>query len=128
MAPYRLLTDHYIGGVYLQAGTTVTEGVEVPSGWLPSIATDPIDNDAINKFFAEGPRGQSDAEPNRSLGPWFSGTRWSGIGIGPPSSTGFVSALSFNSLALALPSVSTILERRSKTKHQKSIIQQQRKE
>ena len=63
MAQYRLLTDHYVGGSYLQAGSVVSDepNVELPSNWIPTPACDPIDEDAINKFFAAGPQDCAEA-------------------------------------------------------------------
>jgi hypothetical protein len=54
MAKYRLLADHYAGGALLQAGSTIVEGVDVPTGWAPTPYTEPLDQDAANKFFAQG--------------------------------------------------------------------------
>lgn len=57
MAKYRLLADHVVniaGGSLLQAGSIVTEGVEVPVGFIPTPYCDPLDQDGANKLFAAG--------------------------------------------------------------------------
>ena len=55
MAQYRLLTDHYIGR-YLEAGSTVRTGGELPSNWIPTPDVDPLDAAAIQAFWQAGPR------------------------------------------------------------------------
>lgn len=56
-ATYRLLVKHYLGGVYYEAGTIVHEGVEVPIGWVPTIATEPLNAAAIVSYWNAGPPG-----------------------------------------------------------------------
>jgi len=57
MAQYRLLTDHYIAGRYLEAGTVITTGIAgVPANWAPTPEVDPLDTDAIQAFWNAGPR------------------------------------------------------------------------
>jgi len=88
MAKYRALVDLYLpSGVYVQAGSIITDAglsPDVPPTWQPPTAVDPIDADAITKFWTAGPAGQSNAEPNRSLGPWFLGGRWTGVPVAAP--------------------------------------------
>ena len=88
MATYRALVDLYLpSGAYVQAGSTITDAglsPDVSAAWPPPIAVDPLDGDAISKFWAVGPRGQADAEPSRLLGPWWTGGRWTGVPISPP--------------------------------------------
>jgi hypothetical protein len=55
-AVYKLLLPHYVAGAYLDEGMTVTEGVQVPMGWVPTLAVDPLNNSAALAFFNAGPR------------------------------------------------------------------------
>jgi len=55
-AQYFLLQPHFINDVYLDAWSTVTEGVEVPTGWVPTLMVDPLNTAAVNAFYAAGPR------------------------------------------------------------------------
>jgi hypothetical protein len=68
MVSYVLLVPHYIGGAELPAGTLVTEGVQIPVGWIPTLAVDPQDSVAIQNYWNAGP--QDGAEPNRDFYPW----------------------------------------------------------
>jgi hypothetical protein len=54
---YRLLADHYLYGYYYKPNTVITEGTEVPSGWVPTLAVDPLNSRAITAFYGAGPRG-----------------------------------------------------------------------
>jgi len=59
MAAYRLLSDHYIGDRLLPAGSTqVTRDADpngnLPAGWTPTPSVDPIDQDAVDAFYALG--------------------------------------------------------------------------
>jgi hypothetical protein len=88
MAQYKLLTDHFIGGSVLEAGSVVTDtgpSAQLPANWVPTTAVDALDNDGISKFWTAGPAGQSTADPNRSLGPYFSGGHFVGVPIGAPA-------------------------------------------
>jgi hypothetical protein len=88
MAVYRLLVDHYVGTTYCEAGSVVSDsgpGALLPAGWTPTTACDPIDVQAVQNFWNAGPRGQSDAEPSRGLGPWWSAGRWQGVPVKPPA-------------------------------------------
>lgn len=53
---YRLLVKHYLYGYYYEAGTIITEGVEVPIGWVPTPACEPLNTLAIQAFWNAGPR------------------------------------------------------------------------
>ena len=54
---YRLLVPHTLkGGVYYEANSIVTEAVEIPANWVPSLAVDPLNTRAVNAFYAAGPR------------------------------------------------------------------------
>lgn len=65
-AQYRLLIDHYLpGDVLTPAGTTVTEGVQIPVGWVPTPSSEPLNASAIQAFWNAGPQGLKDAEPGR---------------------------------------------------------------
>lgn len=55
VAQYRLLVPHYLASGYTAAGTTVTEGVEIPSGWVPTIAVEPLNITAIHNYWNAGP-------------------------------------------------------------------------
>jgi hypothetical protein len=60
MASYRLLADHYVGGVVHLAGTTLSTadvGGTLPTGWVPSGQVDPLDGDAVQAFWDAGPQG-----------------------------------------------------------------------
>jgi hypothetical protein len=77
MVSYVLLVPHFIGGTELPAGTLVTEGVQIPTGWIPTLAVDPQDSVAIQNYWNAGP--QDGAEPNRDFYPWVplaSMTHW----------------------------------------------------
>ena len=56
MARYRLLGPHFINTGYVEANTIITEGIDVPSGWVPSNMCEPLDQDGANKFFQAGVR------------------------------------------------------------------------
>jgi hypothetical protein len=84
MASYRLLVDHYVGTQYLEAGSIVSDsgpGAVLPPNWIPTTACDPVDAQALTNFRNAGPPG-NDAEPNKGLGPWWTGGRWAPVG--PP--------------------------------------------
>ena len=53
---YKLLLPHYIGGAYLDEGTIVIEGSQIPVGWIPTLAVDPLNISAAVAFFKAGPR------------------------------------------------------------------------
>ena len=55
-AQYRLLCPHYLGGVMYVADDIVNEGTEVPNGWVPTLASEPLNSDAVNAYYAAGPR------------------------------------------------------------------------
>ena len=56
-AIYRLLEPHYIGTAWYDVGTIVTEGVEIPSfTWVPTLAVEPLNSQAVNYFYNAGPR------------------------------------------------------------------------
>jgi hypothetical protein len=58
MAKYRLMSAVVVniaGQSRLDAGSVVTEGKELPAGYIPGPALEPLDLDATNKFFAAGP-------------------------------------------------------------------------
>jgi len=51
MASYRFLKDHAINGTYYQAGD-----IAIPvAGWTPTADVDPLDTDAVDAFYANGP-------------------------------------------------------------------------
>lgn len=84
-ASYRLLTDHYLPGGFVQAGTTVTEGDgNIPVGWIPSLAVDPLNTLAIQNFWNQGPQGMDDAEITRDFYPLF-WQRWTNQPVTAPA-------------------------------------------
>jgi hypothetical protein len=85
---YRLLVDHFVNGVFLQAGSLVSDtggGAQLPNGYIPTLGMDPQDGDAINKFWAAGPAAQQSAEKSLSLGPWGLQSRWSNAVVAAPA-------------------------------------------
>ncbi len=60
MATYRALQDMWLGGnwPYVTAGTILTDGPggNLPNGWVPNGAVDPLDTAAVNAFWAAGPQ------------------------------------------------------------------------
>src|SRR5215831_17801981 len=88
MATYRALTDLYLAsGVYVQAGTTFSDsgpGALIPTNWQPPTnAVDPIDPDAVQKYWQAGPAGCLDAEWRRAL--FTNCSRWSDVPVAPPA-------------------------------------------
>ena len=58
MAVYKLLSSIFVkgaAGTYLAAGRTVTEGAELPVGFIPNGCCDPIDGDGVQKMWNAGP-------------------------------------------------------------------------
>lgn len=49
-AQYRLLKDHWIGGVYYSAGDLYTV-----SDWIPTADVDPLNTEAVVAFYNQGP-------------------------------------------------------------------------
>lgn len=54
-AQYRLLSPHYLATGYTLAGTIVTEGKEIPFGWIPTNAVEPLNQPAIQQYWNVGP-------------------------------------------------------------------------
>jgi hypothetical protein len=81
MARYRALTDLTLpDGSYIQAGSEYeTDASYQP----PTNACQPLDDQALTAYHAEGPRGCDDAEPWRAL--FTNGNRWTGIPVPGPS-------------------------------------------
>lgn len=55
---YFLLRPHFVNDVYIDQWTTVTDGVEVPANWVPTMEVDPLNQAAVDAFYAAGPRPQ----------------------------------------------------------------------
>jgi hypothetical protein len=55
-ASYRLLADHYLYGFYYRPNTIITEGREIPFGWVPTLAVDPLNSLAVTAYYNAGPR------------------------------------------------------------------------
>jgi hypothetical protein len=91
MPQYRALVDLFVmpGSIYVQAGSIISNapGDVLPANWTPPAGSvDPIDTQAIQNFWTAGPAGMSSADHGTAqLGPWWSGQRWTGIAISPPS-------------------------------------------
>ena len=71
-ASYRLLSDHWVvdmsgANVYHNAGDIVMEGRDIPFGWPPTLASEPLNTQAIQQYWNIGPRGMLDAEPQRDF-------------------------------------------------------------
>jgi hypothetical protein len=69
---WRLLSDHYVvspsgTSVYHNAGDVITEGVDVPIGWPPTLASEPLNSEALQQYWNLGPIGMNDAEPQRDF-------------------------------------------------------------
>jgi hypothetical protein len=78
MARYRALTDLYMpSGVYVQAGTEFDAPLEWPP---PTHAVQPLDPDAIERYWQEGPR-LSDVEIWRQC--FTNCARWSDVPVRP---------------------------------------------
>jgi hypothetical protein len=79
MARYQACTDLYLPtGDYIQAGMSFV----APVGWRPPTnAVNPLDAEAQDLYWNEGPRGYSDAEPYRAL--FTNGARWSDVFVAP---------------------------------------------
>lgn len=100
-AVYRLLADHYLASGYAPAGTVVTEGLQIPNGWIPTTASEPQNAQAIQNFWNAGPQAQKDAESGRDR--FWSGAAlfsqvppviyWNSIGNGLWQLTGAGAAL-----------------------------------
>ena len=61
-AKYRLLTPHYLqpqgsqGFFYHDRGEIITEFTDVPIGWMPTLAAEPINANAATAYYNAGPR------------------------------------------------------------------------
>jgi hypothetical protein len=89
MPQYRALVDLFVmpGNIYVQAGDIVFDGPGgvLPNGWIPPAgAVDPLDPQAVQNFWTIGPGAAVTADAAMSLGPWWLGTRWSGVNIAGP--------------------------------------------
>jgi hypothetical protein len=85
MARFLALSDLYMpDGSYVQAGTSFI----APIGWPPPTnAVTPLDPDATQQLWNQGPRGCSDAEISRAT--FTNSGRWTGVPI-PGSSVQWV--------------------------------------
>jgi hypothetical protein len=73
---YRALGDILLpGNVYVESGTIFTG----PSGWIPSISVDPIDDNAIQAYWNAGPAGMGNADMVSAYGAWGTWNRRSGV-------------------------------------------------
>lgn len=87
-ATYRLLADHYINNALLPAGSVVTDtgaGAQIPVGWTPSPAVDPLDSGAVTQFYNAGPglcglcRAQFSTQAVNPPATYWKGTAMAGV-------------------------------------------------
>jgi hypothetical protein len=87
-AKYLLLVPHYLPTGYALAGETVTEGIEIPFGWMPTAAVDPLNSQAIQAFWNAGPSPVAGIEYSIDFYPFISSQKpvvyWQPLG--PPGS------------------------------------------
>jgi hypothetical protein len=89
LATYKVIADLFVmpGSIYASAGDTISDGPGgiLPVGWQPPTgAVDPITSDAIQAYWNVGPRGQTDAEPNKWSSPW-GWSRWANTTYSAPA-------------------------------------------
>ena len=94
MATYTAMTDLWLPGqIYAPALSVLSDAVPTPQGMLPiptswippAQAVNPADSDALNKYFAAGPR-LSAAQGWLALGPWnYAASRFTGMSGYQPS-------------------------------------------
>jgi hypothetical protein len=82
-AQYRLLAPHYVNNVYYEANTIVTAGKEVPLGWPPTSACDPLNQEGINALWALGPREMIAANAPAAAGDYGIRSRWTDVPVTP---------------------------------------------
>jgi hypothetical protein len=73
LGTYRLRAPHYLRNglgntVYQNQGYVVNEGVDVPIGWIPTLAVDPLNSPAVTSYYNAGPRGNSFEDLNLRTG------------------------------------------------------------
>ena len=56
LGQYRLLKAHYLVSGWFDVDTIVTEGREIPFGWVPTLGVDPLNATAVQNFWNVGPR------------------------------------------------------------------------
>jgi hypothetical protein len=61
MSRYRLLADHSVNGLFLEAGSVqttqdVSSNGNLPADWVPSGNCEPLDAAAVNDFWNAGPQ------------------------------------------------------------------------
>jgi hypothetical protein len=59
---YRLLKSHYLTTGWFDVDTIITEGMDVPIGWIPTLGVDPLNPQAVTAFYNAGPRSASSYE------------------------------------------------------------------
>jgi hypothetical protein len=80
MAQYHLLDDIYVNNQLIEKGQIVSDtgpGALLPANYVPTAAFDPIDADAIAKFWAAGPIIEYAA-------PTLIRSRWTNVGVAAP--------------------------------------------
>lgn len=58
---YRLLEPHFLNNQYVNnqwrdVDDILTEGIDIPFGWVPTLAVDPLNSTAAAAFWLAGPR------------------------------------------------------------------------
>jgi hypothetical protein len=77
MSTYRTLSDIYLGGAAILAGTILSTqdvGGGLPVNWVPPAAVDPLDTAAVTAFYAAGPQ----------IMPILIRQQWSNVFVAPP--------------------------------------------
>src|SRR5262249_44191810 len=71
---------------YLEAGAVVSDGPDgvLPSGWIPTLACDPLDVDGTNKRWAAGPTEAMGSAEHGALS-LMNGNRWVGKPVAAPN-------------------------------------------
>jgi|SRR5215472_4060384 len=82
-AQYIVLQPHWINNIYYDVGQTIAETSndgpgQVPVGWIPTLAVDPINSFAVTAFYNAGPRGIS----YEDLAQWAN-SQWANVSPSP---------------------------------------------
>ena len=76
------------GGVYVEAGAILTDSGHnalIPAGWTPPLSVDPQDTEAIENFWAAGPRSAAGSQPGIAAGNLWGYGVWTGVPIVGPT-------------------------------------------
>jgi hypothetical protein len=108
-AMYRLLAPHYLTTGMFPPNWIVTEGLEIPIGWIPTLDVDPLNARAVNAFYNAGPRNTAWEDLNRYTGMYNPG--YPGIDIPVNTPTTFwkqvsgTSTFQLQGLGIGLPPI-----------------------